>query len=286
MIYWHWLLGVSLAFVVIERLRPRAPGQGLLRPGLATDLAYLVFNGHFLGVLLSRASDPLARAVDEALAARGATFHLDVASSWPWAVQLVVGFVVLDLMQWSIHNLLHRVPWLWELHKVHHSIRHMDFLGSLRFHFGEIVVYKSLQYVPLAILGFDGTALFVIAVVSTAIGHFNHANLRVAMGPLKYVLNGPEMHVWHHAHPSAGPVNVNFAINLALWDWLFGTAYLPAEPGPPARLGFEGIESFPTDPVRQELWPASRWMTRGVAGPASPGTPAAPSPVATAGGQS
>jgi sterol desaturase/sphingolipid hydroxylase (fatty acid hydroxylase superfamily) len=138
----------------------------------------------------------------------------------------------------------------------------MDFLGSLRFHFGEILVYKSLLYVPLALLGFDGTALFVIAVVSTAIGHFNHANLRVRMGPLKYVLNGPEMHVWHHAHPSAGPTDVNFAINLALWDWLFGTAYLPPEPGPPRALGFEGIEAFPTDPVRQELWPASRPRSR------------------------
>ncbi len=262
MIYWHWLAGLSLAFVVLERLAPRAPAQKMLRPGIATDLVYLVFNGHFLGVLLARGSTPVARWFDAAMTARGIPIHLDVASSWPWAVQLVVAFVALDLMQWSIHNLLHRVPWLWELHKVHHSIRDMDFLGSLRFHFGEIIVYKSLLYVPLALLGVDGTALFVIAVVSTTIGHFNHANLRVRMGPLKYVLNGPEMHVWHHAHPSAGPTNRNFAINLSLWDWLFGTAYLPPEPGPPKTLGFEGIESFPTDPVRQELWPASRGRAR------------------------
>lgn len=258
MIYWHWLLGLSFVFFVLERLAPRPTGPGLRRPGIATDLIYLVFNGHFLGVLFAYATTPLAGAIDDALGAHGLSIQLAVASSWPWAVQLVVAFVVLDLMQWGVHNLLHRVPWLWELHKVHHSIRDMDFLGSLRFHFGEIIVYKSLLYVPLALLGFDGTALFVIAVVSTAIGHFNHANLRVRMGPLKYVLNGPEMHVWHHAHPSAGPTNVNFAINLSLWDWLFGTAFLPAEPGPPRVLGFEGIEEFPTDPVRQELWPASR----------------------------
>lgn len=283
MIYWHWLLGLSLAFVLLERLAPRAPGQGFVRPGLWTDLVYVVFNGHFLGVLLAHAANPLARGLDAALAARGTTLHLDVASSWPWVVQLVVAFVVLDLLQWSIHNLLHRVPWLWEIHKVHHSIEHMDFLGSLRFHFGEIVVYKSLQYVPLAVLGFDGTALFVVAVISTAIGHFNHANLRVSMGPLRYLLNGPEMHVWHHAHPSAGPTNVNFAINLAVWDWLFGTAYLPPEPGPPARLGFEDIESFPRDPLRQELWPLSRGAKR----PASSARTSTPSAAAlTAGGRS
>jgi sterol desaturase/sphingolipid hydroxylase (fatty acid hydroxylase superfamily) len=253
-----WLAALSLAFVAIERLRPREAGQRVLRPGLATDLFYLVFNGHYLGVLMALATVPLARALDDALALGGLSLHLRVAAGWPWWAQLLVAFVVADFLQWSIHNLLHRVPALWELHKVHHSIRHMDFLGSLRFHFGEIVVYKSLQYVPLALLGFRGDVLFAIAVISTAIGHFNHANLRVRMGWLRYVFNGPEMHVWHHAHPSAGPVNVNFAINLALWDWLFGTAYLPADGALPRTLGFEGIESFPTDPLRQELWPLSR----------------------------
>jgi sterol desaturase/sphingolipid hydroxylase (fatty acid hydroxylase superfamily) len=258
--YWVWLAGLSAVFVVLERLRPRDPTQRLVRPGLATDLAYAVLNGHWLGVGIAVAAAPLARALDALLEAGGLSIHLGIAASWPWWAQLAIAFVAIDLAQWGIHNLLHRVPALWELHKVHHSIRHMDFWGSLRFHFGEAVVYKTLQYVPLAILGFDGGVLFAIAVVSTAIGHFNHANLRVRMGWLRYVLNGPEMHVWHHAHPSAGPTNVNFAINLAVWDWLFGTAYLPPVEGPPRALGFEGVEDFPGDPVRQELWPL--WQRR------------------------
>lgn len=256
--YWHWLALLSLAFVVIERLRPRASGQGVLRPGLVTDLVYLVFNGHFLGVALAMAADPLAAAIDRALGGAGVSLHLRLAAGWPLWAQLLVAFVAADLLQWCIHNLLHRVPALWRFHQVHHSIRHMDFLGSLRFHAGEAVVYKALQYVPLALLGFEPAALFALAVVSTAIGHFNHANLRVRMGPLKYVLNGPEMHVWHHAHPSVGPVNVNFAIHLSLWDWLFGTAYLPPDGAPPEELGFEGVERYPSDPVRQTLAPFRR----------------------------
>lgn len=262
MTYWMWLAALSALFVLLERLWPRDARQGLVRPGLLTDLVYIVLNGHWLGVGLALIADPLSRALDAALASHGATLHLRAVAGWPWWVQLVVAFVATDLLQWSIHNLLHRVPALWQLHKVHHSIEVMDFWGSMRFHLGEIVVYKSLQYVPLAILGFDGSVLFVIAVVSTAIGHFNHANLRVRMGPLRYVLNGPEMHVWHHAHPTAGPTNVNFAINLALWDWLFGTAYLPPDGGVPRALGFDGIESFPRDPVRQTLWPIVRLVTR------------------------
>jgi sterol desaturase/sphingolipid hydroxylase (fatty acid hydroxylase superfamily) len=61
------------------------------------------------------------------------------------------------------------------------------------------------------------------------------------------------MHVWHHAHPDCGPVPRNFGITLSLWDWIFGTAYVPDRP--PERLGFEGIESFPSTVPGQMLHP-------------------------------
>jgi sterol desaturase/sphingolipid hydroxylase (fatty acid hydroxylase superfamily) len=256
--YWLWLTGLSATFAVLERVRPRDPQQRALRPGLLTDLFYAVWNGHFLGVALALVTEPLARGLDAALAARGMSLHVRLAADWPVWVQFPVALVATDLMQWAIHNLLHRVPTLWELHKVHHSIRTMDFWGSLRFHVGEVVVYKSLLYVPLALLGFDPALSFALAIVSTAIGHFNHANLRVRMGPLRYVLNGPEMHVWHHAHPDAGPTNVNFAINLAVWDWLFGTAWLPPVAATPDTLGFSGVEDFARDPLGQTLSPLAR----------------------------
>jgi sterol desaturase/sphingolipid hydroxylase (fatty acid hydroxylase superfamily) len=258
-IYWHWLLGLSVLFVLLERVRPRDPEQGMVRRGLLTDLAYTVVNGHWLGVGVAIATAPLADALDAALAARGLSLHLGWVSGLPFVAQLVIAFFVIDLMQWGVHRLLHRVPLLWRLHQVHHSIVRMDFLGSLRFHFGEVLVYKTLLYLPMALLGFDGAALFWLAVVSTAIGHLNHANVDLRFGPLVYFLNGPEMHVWHHAHPDAHPElpagGVNFAIDLSLWDWLFGTAHLPADRRPPRRLGFRGVERYPEDPLRQLLAP-------------------------------
>jgi sterol desaturase/sphingolipid hydroxylase (fatty acid hydroxylase superfamily) len=258
MIYWHSLVVVSLAFVVLERLLPRRSAQGLVRPGLATDLFYAVFSGHVLGLLLAQVTQPVAAAFDGLLARAGVPLHLGLLRGWHPVAQFAVVFVVMDLLQWAVHVLLHHVPALWELHRVHHSIVHMDFWGSLRFHFGEVVVYKSLLYVPAAWLGADAAPLFWVAVVSTAIGHLNHANLRVRYGPLRYLLNGPEMHLWHHAHDAPRPHGVNFAINLAVWDWLFGTAFWPADGRDPARLGFPGIERFPQDPLRQQLWPLSR----------------------------
>lgn len=130
---------------------------------------------------------------------------------------------------------MHRVPVLWRIHRLHHSTEQMDWLSNWRFHPLEILVYQMVLYVPATLLGFSAEAAFGCAVVSTTLGHFAHANLRWRLGPLKYLINTPEMHVWHHVHPDSGPVNRNFGVSLSIWDWLFGTAHAPDQP--PARLG-------------------------------------------------
>jgi sterol desaturase/sphingolipid hydroxylase (fatty acid hydroxylase superfamily) len=119
----------------------------------------------------------------------------------------------------------------------------MDWLGDWRFHWAEILVYRSVLYVPAAVFGFAPAVLFYCGILNTVIGHYAHANLRLRLGPLKYLLNSPQMHIWHHNHPDSGPINRNFGITLSLWDWLFHTAYMPGKP--PLHLGFEGIETYP-----------------------------------------
>ena len=258
--YYAWLIILSAVFLLAERVRPRVAGQGVFRPGWFRDLVFLVFNGHFLGAWISNLMRPavawLEVSAESVAVADGTLRNLlwaSTAQAWPFWLQFVVAFLVMDFMQWCIHNLLHRVPWLWEFHKVHHSIEHMDWAGSMRFHWAEIVVYKTLQYMPLVWFGFSGDAIMAVAVIGTAIGHFNHANLNVNIGWLGYVLNNPRMHLWHHAHDEVQARPVNFGINLAVWDWIFGTAYVPAEP--PARLGFSNIEQFPHTFVGEELYP-------------------------------
>lgn len=98
-----------------------------------------------------------------------------------------------------------------------------------------MIFYNAALYVPAALLGVAGTVALSVGVFDTLIGHFAHANLRWRIGWLKYVINSPEMHLWHHNHPECGPVNRNFALTLSVWDWLFGTARAPSEA--PTRLG-------------------------------------------------
>ena len=137
---------------------------------------------------------------------------------------------------------------------MHHSIEEMDWIGNWRFHWAEVIVYRTLLYAPAAFFGFSVEAMFAYGVFNTLIGHFAHSNLRFKAGWLKYLLNTPEMHAWHHAHPEAGPVDRNFGIALSLWDWLFRTAYVP-EGRYPERLGFAGIETYPRNIVTQSVAP-------------------------------
>ncbi|MCI0364403.1 MAG: sterol desaturase family protein, partial [Phycisphaerales bacterium] len=205
------MLGLSLLFVGVERLWPRAH-QRILRRGIWSDIAYIVFNSEYLGVLLGIASIHLIAQLDRTLdlIRLREQFYMGIMSGHPLWVQIPLLVIIFDLAQWCIHNLLHRVPLLWEFHKVHHSIEEMDWIGNWRFHWFEVVFYRSLLYPLAAFFGFSGPAMFWYGVVNTLIGHFAHANCGVRIGALKYLVNSPEMHIWHHTHPDAGPMNKNF----------------------------------------------------------------------------
>jgi sterol desaturase/sphingolipid hydroxylase (fatty acid hydroxylase superfamily) len=112
--------------------------------------------------------------------------------------------------------------------------------------------------VPLIVFGFDSAVMFASALFSTFMGHFNHSNLDVKLGPLKYVFNNPRLHVWHHDRDEVPLPGANFAIDFAIWDYLFGTVWLPAEDRQPRRLGFDGIEEIGSSFVEQVFWPVWR----------------------------
>jgi len=225
---------LSVLALLAERARPARATQPLFRSRLAVDLAFLVFNAHFLGVLLAMAGARILSVMEALFGQLGAGQQPGLAAGWPRWLQLVVVVVLFDLIQWSIHRLLHRVPLLWRVHATHHSVAdgEMDWLVSFRFHFLEGALYKAVQYLPFALFGFDAQVLLWHALIGTAMGHFNHANLDVDLGPLRYILSSPRMHLWHHA--ALGPTR-NFGIIFSAWDWLFGTAYMPGHP--PSRIG-------------------------------------------------
>ncbi len=254
--YLYWLIGVSAVFFALELLRPWRRDQARLRKDFWLDAFYMFFNFFLFSlVVYNAASDVVVELVNDALRSVGIDNLVAIEiRSWPAWLQLVALFVVRDFVQWNVHQLLHRVPFLWEFHKVHHSVEEMGFAAHLRYHWMENVVYRSLEYVPLAMIGFGISDFFIVHIFTLAVGHFNHSNWKLDLGPLKYVFNNPQMHIWHHARnlPEGRPYGMNFGLTLSLWDYLFGTAHIPAD-GRDVELGFPHLEEFPKTFVGQSL---------------------------------
>lgn len=254
---------ISVLVACLEWFFPWRPEQKQFRKGLLSDFLHLVFNGHFLGLILFGISARyILPSLDHWLAEMGMTTLLyhNVAASWPLWLQIIVALLVIDFVQWGVHNLLHRVPFFWQMHKCHHSIvdGEMDWIVSFRFQWSEVVVYKLFQYIPLAYFGFATEAVLFHAIFGTLIGHLNHANLNWDYGWFRYVLNSPRMHIWHHDYEGDEKSTVNFGIIFSMWDWLFGTAKMPSQP--PQKLGFHGVETFPKDFLGHTSWPLQQWL--------------------------
>jgi sterol desaturase/sphingolipid hydroxylase (fatty acid hydroxylase superfamily) len=258
--YFFWLMVVSLFCLLLERIAPWRPQQKMFRSQIGQDFFWLVFNGHYAGVLVAEIGAwmflQLKPLVGSWEVPSPESLQLLVHS--PVWVQFIVFLVLKDFLEYFVHMLLHRVPFLWEFHKVHHTITELDWIGNFRFHWMEIVVYRSLTYLPLIVLGVRRDVILWIAIVSTLIGHLNHSNLNFSWGAFRYVINSPRMHVWHHDVILRGEYGHNFGIVFCLWDWLFGTAYLPADREQPEQLGFENMNTFPRGLFRRLSYPLLR----------------------------
>jgi sterol desaturase/sphingolipid hydroxylase (fatty acid hydroxylase superfamily) len=129
----------------------------------------------------------------------------------------------------------------------------------MRFHPVNDVVSRVCQAVPLVLLGFAPAAVLCAVPVVVAFIVVTHADVPWTWGPLKNVLVSPVYHHWHHSsEPEA--LDKNFAGVLVLWDWLFGTRYMPAG-RLPAAYGVAG-EAAPGSFLALLAWPFRTVMRR------------------------
>ncbi|MEO9485543.1 MAG: sterol desaturase family protein [Ekhidna sp.] len=252
--YFYWLIGISVFFLFVEWISPWRKNQNRFRKDFWLDFFYMFFNFFIFSLIVfNAASDVVVHFFNNLLGSLGIDNLLAFeVMSWPMWAHLVLGFFVRDFVQWWTHRLLHRVPFLWEFHKVHHSVKEMGFAAHLRFHWMETVVYRTIEYLPLALIGIGLRDFFIIHIFTLAVGHFNHSNFQLNLGPLKYIFNNPQMHIWHHAKvlPENRAYGVNFGLTLSIWDYLFKTNYIPKS-GRDIALGFPGDEEFPENFVGQ-----------------------------------
>ena len=145
--------------------------------------------------------------------------------SLPAMVAVVVSIIAMDFVIYLQHVMVHAVPALWRLHRVHHADLDYDVTTGARFHTVEIMLSMLIKFATIIVLGPPVVAVVIFEVVLNATAMFNHGNVSLPKGldrVLRWFLVTPDMHRVHHSVED-DEANSNFGFSLPWWDRLFGT---------------------------------------------------------------
>ena len=215
------ILGCWAAFIIAwERIAPYRKGLSFFREGFWIDLVwYTIIQSYFLKILIfDYIIGPVQKSFDWS--------HIQFVAHWPVAVQVLFFLVTHDLYIYLFHRFQHSSKFFWRTHEAHHSGKQIDFLSGSRSHIVEIIINQTIEFAPIIILGADPVVIPIKAMLDAMFGMFIHANINVKLGKLKYFLNSPELHLWHHANYRE-VFHANFSTKFSVWDHLFGTVYDP-----------------------------------------------------------
>ena len=228
------LLGSSLIFIFVEKLFALRREQPVFRPEWQTDFHHFIVNHMVVGFVLLATNLMVHKLFGWAAndGVRGWVQNLNFFV----AVFLIV--LIADLVQYWTHRAYHEIPLLWRLHAVHHSAKSMDWLAGSRQHIVELLITRTLVLAPIYVLGFSKEVIDAYIVIVGFQAVFNHANVSVRLGPLRYVIVTPNFHHWHHAQDDDA-IDRNYAAHFAFLDHLFGTA-VQSERAWPQHYGVKG----------------------------------------------
>lgn len=242
------LLGSSLIFIFIEKLFALRREQPVFRPEWQTDLHHFIVNHMVVGFVLL-ATNLLVHKLFGWAANDGVRGWVQGLNFF---VALFLIVLVADTVQYWTHRAYHEVPLLWRLHAVHHSVRSMDWLAGSRQHIVELLITRTLVLAPIVVLGFSKEVIDAYIVIVGLQAVFNHANVSVRLGPLRYVIVTPNFHHWHHSQDDEA-IDKNYAAHFAFLDHLFGTA-VQSDRQWPERYGVVG-DYVPYGFLRQLVFP-------------------------------
>ena len=170
----------------------------------------------------------------------------------PVALAVIASVLALDLIIYLQHVMVHAVPVLWRLHRMHHADLDFDVTTGARFHPIEILLSMVIKLASVAVLGAPAVAVVIFEVLLNVTAMFNHGNLRLPLGldrVLRLFVVTPDMHRVHHSIVP-NETNSNFGFNLPWWDRLFGTYRAQPEAGHEAMT--IGLAQF-REPAEQRL---------------------------------
>lgn len=242
------LLGSSMIFILIEKLFPLYKGQPVFRIEWQTDFTHFIVNHFLVGLVLLIVNYLIHRFFGWAVYAPLQAW----VQGLPFVLELLLILLVADLIQYWTHRGYHEIPTLWRFHAVHHSTQVLDWMAGSRLHILEVIVTRVSILGPIYVLGFSKEVMDAYIIIVGFQAVFNHANVSLPWGPLKYLIVTPDFHHWHHSSDQAA-LDRNYAAHFAFLDYLFGTA-VKTERHFPEKYGVLG-GYMPKGFVGQQMFP-------------------------------
>lgn len=203
-----------------------------------SNLGIVVLNTVIIRLLFPTAALGVALIVESR---QWGLFHVLQAPYW---ISVVIAVMALDLVIYTQHVLMHKIPMFWRLHRVHHADLDFDVTTGSRFHPIEIIVSMLIKFGAILILGTPALAVVIFEVLLNATAMFNHSNVRLPLaldGVLRLFLVTPDMHRVHHS-AIRKETDSNYGFNLPWWDRLFGTYQAQPQAGHTGmKIGLQNI---------------------------------------------
>ena len=274
-------LAIAVGFVVVRRRRRNRPVRirtimGALFPkrlfgaSTGTDVAYMIYNLFVHGLIFGWAMLSYQYLTNGIVAGLVSVFGPVTPSTLPvmvtQAVVTVALFLSYEIGYWVHHWLCHRLPFMWEFHRVHHSAEVLTPLTNFRVHPVDTIIFANILAITAAVANgvthyafgdtshqyaLSGTNIILILFIHLYI-HLQHTELWIPFrGVLGRIFISPAHHQVHHSDNPAH-FNRNFGSCLAVWDWMFGTLYVPSKKREKFHFGVEA-DRFPAHTVTGEL---------------------------------
>jgi sterol desaturase/sphingolipid hydroxylase (fatty acid hydroxylase superfamily) len=225
-----WLVMLVAIFVPLEHMFALHPAK-FWRKQVGIDLCWYFINSLLPATVVVVPLMFLARWLD----GNNPLGLYSLVAAWPFWVKALLALIIADIGSYWYHRASHALPFLWRFHAIHHSAEHVDWLVNTRSHPIDMVFTRLAGLVPVYLLGLaqpasaghaSTTSLVpLVLIAGTLWSFFIHANIRVRLGPLEWVISTPAFHHWHHTNDAHR--DHNFAAIFPIIDRIFGTAWLP-----------------------------------------------------------
>jgi len=159
--------------------------------------------------------------------------------------QFIITLITLDLITYFMHIAYHKIPFMWKLHKLHHSDPSMNVTTAFRFHIGELALSMFIKSIVIILLGIRLEHFLLYETIFLANVMFHHSNLSIGKLDKIYRISftSPDMHKVHHSNIQI-ETDSNYTSLLSVWDRIFKT-YRRKNPNK-VIFGIKGLENEKT----------------------------------------